>query len=123
MSEGGCTVNCSNVLDGESGNACCQPVQNLLSSILLSKNIKIETYRSIILPIVSFGCTTWSLTLREERRLRVFGTGVLRKIFGTGRDKVTGECRRLRNEELCDLYALPRVIWVVMKEELDGRGM
>jgi hypothetical protein len=61
-------------------------VQNLLSSRLLSKNIKINIYRTIILPVVLYGCETWSLTLREERRLRV-----LRRVFGPKRDEVTGE--------------------------------
>ena len=55
-----------------SGNACHYSVQNLLSSMLLSKNVKIKIYRTIILPVVLYGCETWSLTLREERNLRVF---------------------------------------------------
>jgi len=55
-----------------SGNACYHSVQNILSSRLLSKNLKIEIYRTIILPVVLYGCETWSLTLREERKLRVF---------------------------------------------------
>ena len=63
---------------------------NLLSSRLLSKNLKIKTYRTIILPVVLYGCETWSLTLREERRLRVFENKVLRRIFGPRRDEVTG---------------------------------
>jgi hypothetical protein len=66
-------------------------VQNLLSSSLLSKNLKIKIYRNIILPIVLYGCETWSLTLREARRLRVSENGVLRRIFGPKRDEVTGE--------------------------------
>ena len=61
------------------GNACYHSVQNLLSSRLLSKNLKKKTYRTIILPVVLYGCETWSLTLREERRLRVFENRVLRK--------------------------------------------
>ena len=73
-----------------SGNACCHLVQNLLPSNLLSNNLKIKIYRTIILPVV-FGCETWSLTLREERRLRAFENRVLRRIFGSRRDKVTGE--------------------------------
>ena len=77
-------------------------MQNLLSSRLLSKNLKIKIYRTLILPIV-YGCETWSLTLQEERKLRVFENMVLRRIFGPRRDKVTGEWRRLRNEELNDL--------------------
>ena len=66
-------------------------MQNLLSSRLLSKNLKIKIYRTIILPVVLYGCDTWSLTLREERRLRVFENRVLGKIFGPKRDEVTGE--------------------------------
>ena len=65
-------------------------VQNLLSSRLLSKNLKIKIYRTIILPIVLHGCETWSLTLREERKLRVFENMVLRRIFGPRWDEVTG---------------------------------
>jgi len=123
VSEEDCTVNCSNVIDGESGNACYHPVQNLLSPGLLFRNTATETYRSIILLVVSFGCAAWSLTLSEERRMRVFGNRVLRKTFGPGRDEVTGEYRRLHNEELCDLYALPHIIRVVIEEELDWWGM
>jgi len=78
-------------------------VQNLLSSRLLSKNLKIKTYRTIILPVVLYGCEAWPLTLREERKLRVFENMVLRRIFGPRRDEVTGEWRRLHNEELNDL--------------------
>ena len=69
-----------------SGNACYYSAQNLLSSRLLSKNVKIKIYRTIILPIVLYGCETWSLTLREERKLRVFENVVLRRIFGSRRD-------------------------------------
>ena len=91
-----------------SGNACYRSVQNLLSSRLLSKNLKIKIYRTIILPVVLYGCETWSLTLREERKLRVFENIVFRRIFGPRRDEVTGEWRRLRNEELNDLYCSPK---------------
>ena len=70
----------------------------------MSKNIKIEIYKTIILPVVLYGCETWSLTLREERRLRVFENRVLRIIFGPKRDEVTGEWRKLHNVELNDLY-------------------
>jgi hypothetical protein len=65
-----------------SGNVCYYSVQNLLSSRLLSKNLKIKVYRIIILPVVLYGCETWSLTLREEKRLRLFENKLLRKIFG-----------------------------------------
>jgi len=80
-----------------SGNAWYHAVQNLLSSKLLSKNIKIKVYRNIILPVVLYGCGTWSLTLREERKLGVFKNRALRKIFGSKRDEVTGEWRKLNN--------------------------
>jgi hypothetical protein len=66
-------------------------MQNLLSSSLLSKNLKIKIYRTIILPVVLYGCETWSLTLREERRLRVIEDRVLRRIFGSKGDEVKGE--------------------------------
>ena len=78
----------------------------LLSSSLLPKKLKIEIYRTIILPVVLYGCETWSLTLREERRLRVFENRVLRRVFGPKRDGVTGEWRKLHNEELSNLYSL-----------------
>jgi len=82
-------------------------VQNLLSSSLLSNNLKIKMYRTIILPVVLYGCETWSLTLREERRLRVFENRALRRIFGPKGDEVTGEWRKLHNEELNALYSSP----------------
>jgi len=66
-------------------------VQNLQSSRLLSKNLKIKIYRTIILPVFFYGCETWSLILREERRLRMFENRVLRRVFGSKRDEVTGE--------------------------------
>ena len=66
-------------------------MQNLLSSRLLSKNLKIKIYRTIIMPVVLYGCGTWSLTLREERRLRMFENRVLRKVFGPKRDEVTAQ--------------------------------
>jgi hypothetical protein len=72
------------------GNAWYHSVQNLLSSRLLSKNLKIKIYRTKILPVVLYGCETWSLTLREELRLRVFENRVLRRVFGPKRDEVTG---------------------------------
>ena len=64
------------------GNACYYSVQNLLSSSLLSEKLKIKIYRIIILPVVLYRCETWSLTLREERRLRVFENTVLRRVLG-----------------------------------------
>jgi hypothetical protein len=70
-----------------SGNACYYSVQNLLSSRLISKNLKIKIYKIVILPVVLYGCETWSLTLGEEHRLRVFENRVLRKIFGPKREE------------------------------------
>ena len=89
----------------KSGNACYQSVQNILCSRLLSKNLKIKIYRTVILPVVFYGYETWSLTLREGRKLRVFENRVMRRIFGPRRAEVTGEWRRLHNEELNDLYS------------------
>ena len=77
----------------KSGNACYHSVQNLFSSSLLSKKLKIKIYRTIILPVVLYGCGTWLLTLREECRLRVFENRVFRRIFGPKRDEMTGEWR------------------------------
>jgi len=97
---------------------CLTSVQNLLSSSLLSKNLKIKIYIIIILPVVLYGCETWSLTFREERRLRVFENRVLRRVFGPKRDEVTGEWRRLHSEELSDLYSLPNIVQVVKSRRM-----
>jgi hypothetical protein len=82
-----------------SGNACYYSVQNLFSSCLISKNLQIKIYKTVILPVVLYGCKTWSLTLGEEHRLRVFENRVLRKIFGPKRDE-NGSWRKLHNDEL-----------------------
>jgi hypothetical protein len=74
---------------------------------------RFKIYRTITLPVVLYGCETWSLTLREEHRLRVFQNRVLRRIFGPKRDEVTGQRRRLHNEELNDLYSSPNIIRVI----------
>jgi hypothetical protein len=76
----------------------------------LSRNIKVKIYKTIILPVVLYGCETWSLTLREEHRLRVFENRVLRRIFGLERDEVTGQWRKLHDGELHNLYSPPAII-------------
>jgi hypothetical protein len=80
-----------------------------LSSRLLSSNVKVKIYKTIILPVVLYGYETWSLTLREEHRLRVFENRVLRRIFGPKRDEVTVEWRKLQSEELHNLYLSPDI--------------
>ena len=104
------------------GNACYHSVQNLLSSMLLSKNLKIKIYRTIILPVVLYGCETWSLTLREERKLWVFENMVLRRIFGPRRDEVMGEWRRLHNKELNDLYSSLNIVRVIKSRRMRWAG-
>jgi hypothetical protein len=84
-----------------SGNACYHSVQNLLSSRLLLKNVKVRIYKTIILPVVLYGCETWSLTLKEKHKLRVF------------ENRVRGGWRKLHNEELDDLYSSPSIIRII----------
>jgi hypothetical protein len=86
-------------------NACYHLVQSLLSSHLLSRNLKVKIYKTIILPVVLYGCEIWSLTLRKEHRLRAFENWMLRRIFGPKRDKGKGEWRRLHNGELHNMYS------------------
>jgi hypothetical protein len=93
-----------------SGNACYHSVQSLLSYRLLSTNVKVKIYKTIILPVVLYGCETWFLTLREEHRLRVFENRVLRGMFGPTRDEVTGEWRKLHSGELHNLYSSPDLL-------------
>ena len=90
------------------GNACYYSVQNLLSSSLLSKKLKIKIYRIIILPDDLYGCETWSLTLRVERRLRVFENRVPRRVFGPKRDEVTGNGENyiMRSLRICTPYPM-----------------
>jgi len=89
-----------------------------LSSSLVSKNSKIKIYRTIILHVLLCGCETWSLTLREECRLRVFDNSVLRRIFGPKRDEITMEWRKLHNEELSDLYCSPHIVRVIKSRRI-----
>jgi hypothetical protein len=93
-----------------------------LSSRLLSKNIKIRIYEIIILPVVLYECETWSLTLREEHRLRVFENRLLRRISGPKRDEVTGGWRKLHNEELRNLYSSASIIRMIMSRRMRWAG-
>jgi hypothetical protein len=90
--------------------------------LLLSRNVKIKIYKTIILPVVLYGCETWPLTLREEHRLRVFENRVLRRIFGPKRDEVTGGWRKVHNEELRGLYSSPSIIRVIKARRMRWVG-
>ena len=81
-------------------------------------DFKIKIYRTIILPVVLYGSETWSLTLLEECRLRVFDDRVLRRIFGPKRNEVTGEWRKLHYKELNDLYSSPNIAWVTKSRKI-----
>ena len=106
----------------QSGNACYDSVQNLLSSSVLSENLKIKIYRTIILPVVLYGCETWSLKLREECKLRLFEKRVLWRIFGPRRDEGTVEWRKLRNEVLNDPYSSPNFVRIVKSRRIKWAG-
>ncbi|KAJ4425767.1 hypothetical protein ANN_27390, partial [Periplaneta americana] len=104
------------------GNACYYSVEKHLSSSLLSKNLKVRIYKTVILPVVLYGCETWTLTLREEHSLRVFENKVVRKIFWAKRDEVTGEWRKLHNAELHALYSSPDIIRNIKSRRLRWAG-
>jgi hypothetical protein len=93
-----------------------------MSSSLLSKNLKIKIHRIIIFAVVWYGCETWSLTLREERRLRVFENRVLRRIFGLKRDEIHIEWRKIHNEDLHDLYCSSTTVWMIKSRRMRWMG-
>jgi hypothetical protein len=104
-----------------SGNACYYSVQNLLSSRLLSKTLNIKIHKTVILPVVLYGCEIWSLTSREEHRLRVFENRVLRRIFGPKREE-DGSWRKLHSDELHSLYSSPNIVRVIKSRRMKWAG-
>jgi hypothetical protein len=86
--------------------------------VCCQKNLKIRIYNTIILPVLLYGCEIWSLTVREEHRLRMFENRVLRRIFGPKRDEVMGEWRKLHNEELRDLYSSSSIIRTIKSRRM-----
>jgi hypothetical protein len=104
------------------GNACYNSIQSLLSSRLLAINVKVKTYKTIILQVVLYGCETWYLTLREEHRLRVFENRVMRRIFGHRRDEVMGERRKLHSGDLHKLYSSPDVVRPIKSRRMRWAG-
>jgi hypothetical protein len=104
-----------------SENACCHSVQSSVLP-LLCRNLKVKIYKTIILPVILYGCGTWSLTLREEHRLRVFENRALRRIFGPMRDEVTGKWRKLHNGELHNLYSSPGIIRQIKSRRMRWAG-
>ena len=104
------------------GNACYYSLEKILSPHMLSKKLKVNTYKTIILPVVLDGCETWFLTLREEHRLRVSENKVLRKIFWGKRDEITGEWKKLHNAELHALYSWLNIIRNLKSRQLRWAG-
>jgi hypothetical protein len=89
---------------------------------VLSRNVKVKIYKTIILPVVLYGCETWSLTLREKHRLRGFENRILRRIFRPKRDEVTGEWRKLHSEEIHILYSSPIIIRQIKSRRMRWAG-
>jgi hypothetical protein len=97
-------------------------MQNLLSSCLLSKNVKIKICRTIISPVVLCGCESWLHTLRKKFSLTLIENRVLSRIFGLKKDDLTGKWRKIHNEELYVLYSSPDIIRVVKSRRLRWAG-
>jgi hypothetical protein len=104
-----------------SENSCYYSVQNPLSSRLISKNLKIKIYKTVIFLVVLYGCEAWSLTLREEHRLRVFENRVLRKIFGP-KGEEDGSQRKSLDDELQSLYSSPNIVRVIKSRKMRWAG-
>jgi hypothetical protein len=100
------------------GSACYHSVQNLLSSPLQSNNVKTGLYRTIFLPVVLYGCETWSLTFRKEHRPRVSKNRVPRRIFRLQHNEVIAGWRKLHNEELHNLYSLPSIFRITKSRRM-----
>jgi hypothetical protein len=100
------------------GYACYHSFQNLLSSRLRSKNVKIVLYKTVTLPVILYGLETWSLALREKHRLRAFKNRVLRRLFGPKKSEVTRGWRKLHNEGLSDLYCSPSIIRMIKSKRV-----
>jgi hypothetical protein len=105
-----------------SDSSCYHSVQNLSFSLLMSKNVKIRICETVILPVVMYWRETWSLTLREEHRLRVFENRVLRRTFGPKRDEVSRRWRKLHKEEVCDLYSSTSIIRMIKSRRMRWAG-
>jgi hypothetical protein len=124
----GTTVTNQNLIQEEikrrlnSGSACYYSVQNLLSSRLLSRNLRIRIYKTMILPAVLYGCDALSLKLREEHRLRVFKNREQRRIFRPKRDEMTGAWRKRHNEELRDSYSSSSIIRIIKSRRMRWAG-
>jgi hypothetical protein len=124
----GTTLTNQNDIHGEiksrlnSGNACYYySVQNLLSSRLISKNLKIKIHKTVILPVVLCRCETWSLNLREEHRQRIFENRVLRRISGPKREE-DGSCKNLHNDEFFGMYSSPNIVTVIKSRRMRRAG-
>jgi hypothetical protein len=104
-----------------SGNACYHSVQNVLSSHLTWKKLKIKIYKTVILSVILYGCETWSLTFREERRLRVFENRVLKRIFWPKRGEEVS-WRKFHNDELHSLYSSPNIVRMIKSRRMRWAG-